>query len=84
LKEKEWHFFMMVQMGVDRIHHGFWKFSDPSHALYVPGSKYEYAIRDYYIYVDQKVGELLSHLDDETAVLVVSDHGAKAMVGASA
>lgn len=81
LKEKEWDFFMMVQMGVDRIHHGFWKFSDPSHAQYVPGSKYEHAIRDYYIYVDQKVGELLSHLDDETAVLVASDHGAKAMVG---
>jgi len=67
--------------GVDRIHHAFWKFSDPSHAQYVPGSKYEHAIRDYYIYVDQKVGELLSHLDDETAVLVASDHGAKAMIG---
>jgi len=81
LKEKEWDFFMMVEMGVDRIHHGFWKFHDPKHIKYEPGSKYENAIRDYYLYVDRKVGELLSHIDSETTVLVVSDHGAKAMVG---
>ena len=81
LTEKEWDFFMMVEMGVDRIHHGFWKFHDPKHAKFEPGSKYENAIRDYYVYVDQKVGELLSHIDSETTVLVVSDHGAKAMVG---
>ncbi len=29
LTEKEWDFFMMVVMGIDRIHHGFWKFHDP-------------------------------------------------------
>lgn len=81
LTEKEWDFFMMVEMGIDRIHHGFWKYSDPLHAKYEPGSRYENAIRDYYIYVDQKVGELLSRIDDETSVMVVSDHGAKAMVG---
>jgi predicted AlkP superfamily phosphohydrolase/phosphomutase len=81
LAEKEWDFFMMVEMGVDRIHHAFWKFHDPKHAKYEPGSKYEHAIRDYYIYVDQKVGELLSRSDEETTVLVVSDHGAKSMVG---
>ena len=81
MKETGWDFFMMVVMGIDRIHHGFWKFHDPMHAKYQPGSKYENAIRDYYIYVDQKVGELLSCIDPETIVLVVSDHGAKAMVG---
>ena len=81
LTEKDWDFFMMVEMGVDRIHHGFWKFHDPKHVKYEPGSKYEHAIRDYYIYVDRKVGELLSLVDSETAVLVVSDHGAKAMIG---
>ncbi len=81
MRETGWDFFMMVVMGIDRIHHGFWKFHDPMHAKYQPGSKYENAIRDYYIYVDRKVGELLSCIDPETTVLVVSDHGAKAMVG---
>ena len=79
--EKEWDLFMMVEMGIDRIHHAFWKFHDPRHARYEPGSKFEHAIRDYYIYVDRKIGDLLSRLDSETVVLVVSDHGAKAMAG---
>ncbi|HWU36856.1 MAG TPA: alkaline phosphatase family protein, partial [Candidatus Acidoferrum sp.] len=30
LKTQPWDFFMMVEMGVDRIHHGFWKFMDPT------------------------------------------------------
>ncbi len=81
LTEKEWDFFMMVEMGTDRIHHGFWKFHDPKHIKYEPGSKYEHAIRDYYLFLDREVGELLSHVDPETTVLVVSDHGAKAMAG---
>ena len=81
LTEKEWDFFMMVVMGIDRIHHGFWKFHDPKHAKYEPGSKYEYAIRDYYVDVDQRVGELISRIDPDTTVMIVSDHGAKAMVG---
>ena len=63
MREKEWDFFMMVVMGIDRIHHGFWKFHDPGHSKYEPGSRYQNAIRDYYIYVDQKVGELLSSID---------------------
>jgi predicted AlkP superfamily phosphohydrolase/phosphomutase len=81
LAGKSWDFFMMVEMGTDRIHHGFWKYSDPAHAKYVPGSKYESAIRDYYVFCDRKLGELLSLVDDQTTVIVVSDHGAKAMSG---
>jgi len=78
---KPWDLFMFVEIGVDRIHHAFWKFMDPEHHLYQPGNKYENAIKDYYLYLDGKLGELLSGLDDETAVLVVSDHGAKRMKG---
>jgi len=81
LRTRGWDFFMMVEMGVDRIHHGFWKYHDPEHPQYVPGNKYEKAIFDYYAHVDRRIGELLGHFDDDTAVLVVSDHGAKRMIG---
>jgi predicted AlkP superfamily phosphohydrolase/phosphomutase len=47
----------------------------------VPGNRYENAIHDYYRYVDGEIGRLLERLDDDTVVLVVSDHGAKPMVG---
>lgn len=81
-KKDPYDFAMMVEMGIDRIHHGFWRFFDKSHRLYEPGSKYENAIHDYYVYVDQEIGETLKLFDRETAVLVVSDHGAKGMRGA--
>lgn len=80
-QEKPWDFFMFVEMGVDRIHHGFWKYIDPSHRLYEPGNKFEHSIRDYYQYVDREVGHMLDRLDEDTVVLVVSDHGAKRMEG---
>jgi len=81
LREKPWHFFMFVEIGLDRIHHGMWKFWDRAHPKYEPGNPYENAIPDYYRYLDRKVGEILGMLDDDTVVLVVSDHGAKAMEG---
>lgn len=81
LATKPWDFFMVVEMGTDRIHHGFWKYSDPAHRKHAPDSPFRFAIRDYYRYLDGKVGELLSAVDDDTVVLVVSDHGAKRMDG---
>jgi predicted AlkP superfamily phosphohydrolase/phosphomutase len=81
LREKPWDFFMFVEMGVDRIHHGFWKFHDPTHPKHVPGNRYETVIKDYYRYIDQGIGEMLEALDDNTVVMVVSDHGAKKLMG---
>jgi predicted AlkP superfamily phosphohydrolase/phosphomutase len=78
---KPWDFFMHVDMGVDRIHHGFWKYFDERHPQYVAGNPYEDAILDYYIHIDQQIGERLALLDDRTAVLVVSDHGGQPMMG---
>ncbi len=78
----EYDFAMMVEMGIDRIHHAFWRYFDKSHRLYEPGNKYENVILDYYKEVDREVGETLKLVDDDTAVFVVSDHGAKTMVGA--
>lgn len=81
LKQAEWDFFMFVEMGIDRIHHAFWRFCDPLHRLYEPGNPYESAIHDYYIHLDKEVGRLIELLDEETLILVVSDHGAKTMQG---
>jgi predicted AlkP superfamily phosphohydrolase/phosphomutase len=82
IAEKPWNLFMFVEIGVDRMHHAFWKFMDPDHHLYEPGNKYQNAILDYYMYLDGKIGRLISLAGDDTVVLVVSDHGAKRMKGA--
>lgn len=81
LERERYDFFMTVDMGVDRIHHGFWKEMDPRHPKHAPGSPFASAIRDYYRYIDGKVAELLALVDDDTIVLVVSDHGGKVMLG---
>jgi predicted AlkP superfamily phosphohydrolase/phosphomutase len=81
LRHHPWDYFMMVEMGVDRIHHGFWKYLDRTHPKYEPGNPFEDAIGRYYRYVDEEVGEVLSLLPADCAVMVVSDHGAKKMVG---
>lgn len=77
---REWDYFQLVEMGTDRIHHGFWHFMDPAHPKYEPGRLSE-AIHEYYKVVDAEVGTLLERIDDDTTVLVVSDHGAKRMDG---
>ena len=82
IETKPWNLFMFVEIGVDRVHHAFWKYMDREHHLYEPGNRFETAIVDYYKHLDAKIGRLLAKAGDGTAVLVVSDHGAKRMKGA--
>ncbi len=77
-----WDLFAMVEMGPDRMHHGFWRYFDPQHRLHEPGHPLEHALFDYYLELDHHIGELLDSLPSEAAVMVVSDHGAKRMDGA--
>ena len=81
MKNKEWAFFQFVIIGLDRFHHAFWKYYDNSHHLHEPDNKFEPEMRKFYMYLDKKVKEILDLLDDNTTVMVVSDHGAKAMRG---
>ena len=75
-------FAMMVEMGPDRVQHGFWRFCDPSHRLYQPGNPYEHVLHDYYVSLDEEVGRTVEAAGEDASVMVVSDHGAKAMEGA--
>jgi predicted AlkP superfamily phosphohydrolase/phosphomutase len=81
LTHAEWDYFHFVEIGLDRLQHGFWKFHDPLHVLHEAGNPYEEVIRDYYLYLDQEIGRILELLDDETIVLVASDHGAQRLDG---
>ena len=82
LRHEDWDFAMMVEMGPDRLHHAFWRYTDPTHRLYEPGNPYENVMHDYYLELDAEIGRTLDALPPDTSVIVVSDHGAKAMHGA--
>jgi predicted AlkP superfamily phosphohydrolase/phosphomutase len=81
LNLNQYAFFMMVDMGVDRIHHAFWKYMASDHPKFEPNHRFEHAIHDYYVHVDQRIGGLLDLVDPDTIVVVVSDHGARSMAG---
>jgi predicted AlkP superfamily phosphohydrolase/phosphomutase len=82
IQKKEWDFFAFVEIGLDRIHHAFWKFFDKEHPKYIPNNKYENVVKEYYKYLDKEIGDLLKLIDKNTIVILVSDHGAKRMKGA--
>ena len=82
LKNAEWDYFQFVEIGLDRMHHGFWKHHDPEHVLHEPGNPFQE--------VDPRLlplprrgdrASLLELLTDDTIVLVVSDHGAQRLDG---
>jgi len=81
LRHSDWDYFHFVEIGLDRIQHGFWKHHDPEHRQHPSDSPFHDVIRDYYRQLDEEIGELLMMLDEETAVLVVSDHGAQRLDG---
>ena len=81
LMEKRWDLVAFVEIGVDRLHHAFWKYYDKAHPKYEPGNRYEHVIPEYYKYIDSWIGRLLEKAGD-ALVCVVSDHGAMGMKGA--
>ncbi|MBI2410354.1 MAG: alkaline phosphatase family protein [Candidatus Kerfeldbacteria bacterium] len=81
VQNKNWDFLMMVEMGVDRIHHYLWHFMDPQHKDYLPGNPFEGKILDYYRDIDAFIGEMQQLAPKDTVLYVVSDHGAKRMEG---
>ncbi len=72
---------VFVEMGPDRLHHGFWRYCSPTHRLFTADNPYVDAIGAYYQFIDQEIKALLKALNKEDIVLLVSDHGAQDMVG---
>jgi predicted AlkP superfamily phosphohydrolase/phosphomutase len=81
LEKKDWDYFQFVDIGLDRIHHGFWKYHDPAHVLHEPDSPFRDTVHEYYRHIDEEIGRVLELLTDDTIVLVVSDHGAQRLDG---
>jgi predicted AlkP superfamily phosphohydrolase/phosphomutase len=81
IRTKPWDYFMMVEMAADRLHHVFWHHFDPKHPKYEAGNKFETAFQDYYRFLDGQIGMLLDALPDDCVTILMSDHGARPMVG---
>lgn len=78
MKKYPWDFFAIVFTATDRVQHAFWKYMDPQHPLFNPedGKKYGSAILKVYERLDEIVGFFMSSIDEDTSLIIMSDHGA--------
>jgi predicted AlkP superfamily phosphohydrolase/phosphomutase len=77
MKKDDYAFFIMVVGATDRAHHDWWKYIDSDHPAYNPedAAKYGHLIEEVYKTCDECVGKFLQAIDDDTTVLIMSDHG---------
>lgn len=65
----------------DRVQHMFFRYLDPAHPAHAANGnsigKYKDAIEKLYVEMDRIVGKTMRHIDQETVLFVLSDHGFK-------
>lgn len=72
---------MLVEMATDRLHHALWPAVDPGDPRHDPRSPHARGARDLYAYLDLRIGRLLERAGPGASMLVVSDHGARPVLG---
>jgi predicted AlkP superfamily phosphohydrolase/phosphomutase len=60
---------------VDQLGHMFWRTMDPDHPAYEPLTKNRHVIELTYLEMDKVLGKALKEVDEQTTLIVLSDHG---------
>jgi predicted AlkP superfamily phosphohydrolase/phosphomutase len=81
IQNKPWDFFMLCDIAPDRLQHVFWQFYDQDHPLYEPGNQFETTFQDYYRFLDKQLADFIALIPDDAVTIVMSDHGARPMMG---
>lgn len=81
LRREPWDLFMVVFRDTDTVASFYWHDMDPTHPQHDPARAQRFAnvIRDHYRQLDQVIGQMLAHIDANTHVMIVSDHGSGAL-----
>ncbi len=62
----------------DRVQHMFFRFHKDKHwGTAIDDPRYRHVLRDLYVQMDALVGRVMEKIDDDTALMVLSDHGFK-------
>ena len=64
-----------VFVSSDRVQHMFWRQFDSEHPLYQPIPTQENVIEKVYQHMDWLLARTLKYIDEDTAIIVMSDHG---------
>lgn len=75
MQQQPWDFFMVVFIGTDRMGHYLWNYQAGTAGSDPPSQALARAVRDYYIRLDEIVGELVETAGSDVTTLIMSDHG---------
>ena len=67
---------------LDQNQHMMWRCFDPNHPLYDPNFSptAKNSVRDFYIRMDLALGQTMEHVDSNTLLMIMSDHGFKPLL----
>ncbi|OHC05786.1 MAG: hypothetical protein A2Z57_00455, partial [Planctomycetes bacterium RIFCSPHIGHO2_12_39_6] len=69
MKNEVWDLFIGIFTETDRLHHFFWEFAERNDPKYSP------LFLDYYKKIDASIGKIMEYIDDNTTLILLSDHG---------
>ncbi|MEW5693779.1 MAG: alkaline phosphatase family protein [Candidatus Hydrogenedentota bacterium] len=77
MEKKEWDFFFMHFITTDRVLHEVWHFNDPTHPQYDPKEvrRDGNVLKEFYIRLDREIKRVIDRLEDNTTLIIFSDHG---------
>jgi predicted AlkP superfamily phosphohydrolase/phosphomutase len=77
MRNKPWDLFAVVYWDTDMVQHETWRLLDPDHPRHdaAEAAAHREEILAFHRKVDADVGRLLSEVDSETLVVIMSDHG---------
>lgn len=77
MQKHPWDCFAVVFRSLDAAQHCYWKYMDPTHPHHDPAQAQVYGqvIFDAYCQLDSSLGRIRDMLDDDTTIMVMSDHG---------
>jgi predicted AlkP superfamily phosphohydrolase/phosphomutase len=74
-ESKPWDLFTVVFFDTDRVLHQMWHYLDPEHPWRTDSEDKEWVVRDYFEKLDESLNRLLDQADQDTLVIILSDHG---------
>lgn len=69
MKNEVWDLFIGIFTETDRLHHFFWEFTERNDPKYSP------LFLDYYKKIDASIGKIMENIDNDTTLILLSDHG---------
>jgi len=67
--QESWDVFMTHIMETDRLHHFFWEYFEQGHL------QYKTRLVEFYKRIDREIGKIHTNLSEDSALLLLSDHG---------